>query len=64
MLVFLQVDLIKLSSFPVLKKFLGTDEDLDLKVFSTHYEVKLNVYVAEWLDGEPRQEISSNLVIQ
>lgn len=27
-----QVDMIKLSSFPVLKRFLGTDEGLELKV--------------------------------
>lgn len=29
---FEQVDLIKLSSFPILKRFLGTDEGLELKV--------------------------------
>lgn len=28
----LQVDLLKLSVFPVLKKFLGTDDGLELKV--------------------------------
>ena len=30
-----QVDLLKLSVFPVLKRFLGTDEGLDLKVMPT-----------------------------
>ena len=30
----MQVDLIKLSTFPVLKRFLGTDEGLEMKVIN------------------------------
>lgn len=43
---YLQVDLIKLSTLPVLKRFLGTDEFLELKVSEKlmyHVFVKLNM---------------------